>query len=322
MLHRRLLLSGSAALLAAPVLAAFPERPIRIVVPYAAGGNADVVTRLLAPGMQQALGQPVVVENRLGGGGSVGAEAVARGRPDGHLLLTGSNGPLSVNPVLQTLAYDPLRDFAPIAMASRVPLVLLLNHAVPAQTLAEFVALAKARPGGLNVGSTGTGSGTHLALARLAHLTGAPLVHVPFRGGGALGADLLAGTVDAVVVELNTALGLLQGGQARVLAVAAERRAVALPSVPTFAEAGLPGFMAASFVGLVAPTGTPPDILAVLRAAMLAALDSPVVATRIVEGGGEPAGSVERSGEGFARFLAAELARTREAAALAGLSAA
>ena len=326
---RRLLLAGGAAVLAcpalspalSPALASFPERPVRLVVPYAAGGNADVVARLLAPGMQQRLGQPVVVENRVGGGGTLGADLVAHGRADGYSLLVGSNGPLSVNPVLQSLPYDALRDFTPVAMASRVPLTLTVGRAVPATTLAEFVALAKARPGGLNVGSTGVGSGTHLTLARLAHATGAPLVHVPFRGGGALGADLIGGTVDGVVVELNTALGLAQGGQARILAVAAGRRAVAAPGVPTMIEAGLPGFTAASFVGLVAPAGTPAEVLAALRAAMLGALDSAEVRARIVEGGGEPSGAEDRTAAGFGAFLRDELARTREAAALAGLSA-
>jgi tripartite-type tricarboxylate transporter receptor subunit TctC len=318
---RRLLLTGAAAALAAPALAAFPERPVRLVVPYAAGGNADLVARMLAPGMQQRLGQPVVVENRVGGGGTLGAEGVARSRADGHTLLVGSNGPLSVNPVLQALPYDALRDFTPIAMASRVPLTLTVGRGVPATTLAEFVALAKARPGGLNVGSTGVGSGTHLTLARLAHATGAPLVHVPFRGGGALGADLISGTVDGVVVELNTALGLAQGGQARILAVAAGRRAAAAPDVPTMIEAGLAGFTAASFVGLVAPTGTAPEVMAALRAAMLAALDSAEVRARIVEGGGEPSGPDDRTEAGFGAFLREEMARTRDAAKLAGLSA-
>lgn len=315
------MLGGGVALLAAPALAAFPERPVRLVVPYAAGGNADVVARLLGPGMQQRLGQPVVAENRVGGGGTLGAELVAHARADGHTLLVGSNGPLSVNPVLQALPYDPLRDFTPIAMASRVPLTLTVGRALPAATLAEFVALAKARPGGLSVGSTGVGSGTHLTLARLAHATGAPLVHVPFRGGGALGADVIAGTVDGVVLELNTALGLAQNGQARILAVAAERRAAAAPAVPTMIEAGLAGFTAASFVGLVAPNATPADVLATLRAAMIGALESAEVKTRILEGGGEPSGPGERDAAGFGAFLRAELTRTREAAALAGLSA-
>ncbi len=317
---RRSLLTGAAALLAGPALAAFPEYPVKLVVPYAAGGNADLVARMLAPGMQQRLGQPVVVENRVGGGGTLGAEGVARARPDGHTLLVGSNGPLSVNPVLQALPYDALRDFVPIAMASRVPLCLLVTRALPAASLAEFVALAKTRPGGLNVGSTGVGSGTHLTLARLAHATGAPLVHVPFRGGGALGADLISGTVDAVVVELNTALALAQGGQARILAVAADRRAAAAPTIPTMAEAGLPGFTAASFVGLVAPSGTPAEAMGALRGAMLAALEDAAVRARIIEGGGEPSGAAERTEAGFGTFLREELARTRDAAALAGLS--
>ncbi len=302
--------------------ASFPERPVRIVVPYAPGGNVDVVARLLAPGMAIRLGQqqPVVVENRVGAGGVVGAESVARARPDGHTLLAGSNGPLTVNPVLQAnLPYDPLRDLAPIAMASRVPQCLVVARGVPARNLAELVALSKSRAEGLNVASTGSGTVTHLTLERLKIATGAALVHVPYRGGGAVGADLIAGVVDAVVLEFNTALPLHRAGQARILAVASARRSPLLPDVPTFIESGLPGFTAASFVGLLAPAGTPADVVETLRAAVAATLAEPTPRARLTETGGEIAGAEEQTPAGFAAFIRAELDRSRQAAAAAGL---
>ncbi|MBX6374993.1 MAG: tripartite tricarboxylate transporter substrate binding protein [Acetobacteraceae bacterium] len=313
--------AAALALPRGPALAAFPDRAVRIVVPYAPGGNVDVVARLLAPGMSSRLGgQPVVVENRVGAGGVVGAEAVARARPDGHTLLAGSNGPLVINPVLQAnLPYDPLRDLAPVALASRVPQCLVAARRLPVRDLAELVALSKSRANGLSVGSTGSGTVTHLTLERLKVATGAALVHVPYRGGGVLAPDLVGGVVDAAMFEFNTALPLHRAGEARILAVASAARSPLLPEVPTFIESGLPGFLAASFVGLLATAGTPAEAIEALRAAAVAALAEPAVRTRLTETGGELAAAEEQTPAGFGAFLRAELDRAREAAAAAGL---
>ncbi|MCX7962231.1 MAG: tripartite tricarboxylate transporter substrate binding protein, partial [Burkholderiales bacterium] len=259
---RRALLAalGAGALAAlAPrgVRAAYPERPIRIIVPFAPGGNADLMARLFAERMTETLGQPVVVENRAGGGGIVGAEAVARAPADGYTLLAGSNGPLTVNPLLQAkLGYEPLRDFAPIGLTSFVPHALVVNASVPARTLAELVALSQREQVG--VGTAGVGTATHLTLARLNAQTGARLVHVPYRGGGALLPDLVSGTIQAAMTEFSSALPHHRSGKARFVALAAARRSPLAPEVPTMSEAGASGFVATSYVGLLAPAGTPP----------------------------------------------------------------
>ena len=322
-LNRRALLGAIPFAAATPGAAwaqAFPDRPIRVIVPYAPGGNVDIVARLLAPGMQARLGQPVVVENRLGAGGAVGAEAVARARPDGYLLLAGSNGPLTVNPSLQaSLPYDPLRDFAPIAMASRVPNALVARRDLPAQDLQGFVALSKSRPQGLNVASTGTGTVTHLTLERFRIATSGNFLHVPYRGGGQVGADVIAGTVDGAVFELNTALPLHRSGDIRILAVASAQRSPLLPDVPTFIESGVADFTAASFVGLLSSAGTPDAVLLTLRDAMAAALADETVRARITGSGGGISGGTEQQPAGFAAFIVAELARSRAAALAAGL---
>ena len=250
----------------------------------------------------------------------MGAEAVARSRPDGHVLLAGSNGPLTVNPSLQAnLPYDPVRDFAPIAMASGVPNALVARRALPVQDLRGFVALSKSQPSGLNVASTGTGTVTHLTLERFRIATGGNFTHVPYRGGGQVGADIIAGTVDGAIFEMNTALPLHRAGSVRILAVASAQRSPLLPDVPTFIESGVADFTAASFVGLLAPTGTPDAVLAALRDAMAAGLADEVVRTRITEAGGVMSAEAERQPAGFAAFIRAELARSRAAAEAAGL---
>ena len=312
------ILAGSAA---GPAIGAgYPDRPIRVVVPFAAGGNVDTVARLLAPQLAERLGQPVVVDNRPGAGGSIGAEAVARAAPDGYTLLAGSNGPLTVNVLVQArLPYDPSRAFAPIGLAGRAPLVLAVAPAVPARDLAELLALSRTRPGAVTVGTPGNGSTGHLALELFNATTRAGLVHVPYRGGGAVVPDLLAGAVAAMFAELSTALPLHREGRARILAVAAERRSPALPEAPTFAEAGAAGILAASYVGLLAPSGTPPEAVQRVGAALLAALSHPPVRDRLADLGLEPAAPDEARPDGFAAFLGAELDRARRAAASAGL---
>ncbi len=306
--------------LAGQALAAWPDRPIRLIVPFAAGGNVDVMARCVAEPMSARLGKPVTIDNRAGGGGSIGAEMAARAQPDGYTLLAGSGGTLVANPVLQArLSYDAERDFQPIGLIGRVPVVLSVGPRERSRDWPEFLARAKAEPGSVTVATGGIGSTAHLALELLNLATGAQLSHVPYRGGGSLVADLLAGNFDAALFELTTALPLHQERRARIVAVAAEQRAIQLPDVPTFIELGVADFTSTSFGGLLAPARTPPEVTEQLHAALIAALADPTVQARLVSLGATPASGPDATAAGFAAFLHEELSRARRAAELAGL---
>ena len=314
--------SGSLAVLALlprAARAAYPERPIRLIVPFAPGGNADIMARLVGEGMAQALGQPVVVENRAGAGGGIGAAEVARAAPDGYTLLTGSNGPLTVNPIVQPkLTYDPLKDFAPIGLTSLVPHALIVNAAVPVRTLPELIELSKRQQVG--VGTAGVGSATHLTLERFNAQTGAKLLHVPYRGGGALLPDLVAGNIQGAMTEFSSALPHHRSGKARFVAIAATRRSPLAPDVPTMIESGVADFTAASYIGILAPAGTPAPALERLQAALAHALGSAKVLERMHELGAEPAAGELLTAAGFGAFIRSDYERSREAARLAGLT--
>ena len=312
---------GTLAALALPgtrAFAAYPERPVKLIVPFAPGGNADIVGRLVAEGMAQALGQPVIVENRAGAGGGVGAAEVARAAPDGYTLLSGSNGPLTVNPFVQAkLSYDPLKDFLPIGLTSLAPHALIVNAAVPAKTVQEIVALSKKQQ--IGVGTSGIGSATHLTLERFNAQTGAKLLHVPYKGGGALLPDLVAGTIQGAMTEFSSALPHHRSGKARFIAIASAQRLAQAPDVPTMIESGVAGFTAASYIGVLAPAGTPAEELSRLQAALAAALKSPRTLERMKELGIEPATPDLTSASGFAAFIRKEYESSREAVKLAGL---
>lgn len=323
---RRALLAGLAALpalslgLPRAARAAWPDRPIRVIVPFAAGGNTDVVTRTISQAMQEIIGKPFVIENRAGGAGSLGAELAARALPDGHTLLAGSGGSLTANPVLQAnLSYDTERDFAPIGLVSRVPIVLVVAPGFSQRNWPDFLALAKATPGQLNIATPAIGTTAHFALETLNHQVGARLTHVPYRGGGSMVADLLAGNFDGALLELTTALPLHQEGKARILAVASEQRVSQLPGIATFIEGGVAHFTSTSFTALLAPRGVPAEVIASLRLALLGGLAMPSVTQRLIGLGCNPATPDEASPAGLAAYLRDELAKYREAARLAGL---
>ena len=298
--------------------AAWPERPIRLIVPFAPGGNADIVARLVGGRMSEARGQPVVVENRAGAGGSLGAELVARAAPDGYTLLTGSNGPLTVNPFVQAkLGYDPLKDFAPIGLTSQVPHALIVHAAVPARSLQELIALSRQQQVG--VGTAGIGSATHLTLERFNAQTGAKLLHVPYRGGGALLPDLVAGTIQGAMTEFSSALPHHRGGKARFVGIASAKRSPLAPEVATMDEGGVKDFAAASYIGILAPSGTPQDVVARLQAALTTALGASAVLDRMRELGAEVATPELMSAAGFGAFIRQEYERSRVAAQIAGL---
>ena len=298
--------------------AAYPDRPIRLIVPFAAGGNADIVGRLVGQGMSDSLGQPIVIDNRAGAGGSIGAEAVARSVPDGYTLLVGSNGPLTVNPFVQAkLGYDPLKDLAPVGLTSYAPHCVVVHPAVAARTLAELVALSQREQVG--VGTSGVGSATHLALERFNAQSGAKLVHVPYRSGGALMPDLLGGTIQAAMTEFSTALPLHRESQARILAIAAAKRSALAPEVPTMIESGIADFIASSYVGILAPAGTPEPIVAQLQNALGKALAGGAAPEKLRAIGNEIASPEQMTAAGFGAFIRAEFERSRDAAKLAGL---
>lgn len=298
--------------------AAFPDRSIKFVVPFNPGGNVDAVGRLLAAAMTASLHQAVVVENRAGAGGSLGATFVAQSPADGYTVMVGSNGPLTINPFVQAkLQYKPLEDFAPIALAGLVPHAFVVNNDLPAHNLQELIALSKKQSVGC--GTSGIGSATHLTLARFNAQTGARIEHVPYRGGNSLVPDLLGGSVQVASMEMSTALALHKGGKARILAIAGAQRSPLLPEVPTFIEAGVKGFIAESYVGLLAPAHTPPAVLAVLEKAAIAAIGSADTGERLLSLGMQVAAPADRGAAGFGKLLRADYAASRDAVKLAGV---
>ena len=324
LLDRRTLLNtllglSAAHLLTESALAAdYPDKPIKFIVPFSAGGHADSVGRLMATAMGPFLNQSVVVENRAGAGGSLGAGMVAQGTPDGYTLLIGSNGPLTVNPFVQAkIAYDSLKDFATIALVGYVPHVLMVKQDLPPKTLQELVAYSKREAVGC--GSAGVGSATHLTLERFNAQTGSRLMHVPYRGGSSMVPDLLGGTVPVACIEFSTALPLHKSGKARILGLAGTRRSSMATDVPTFIEGGVSDFTAHSYVGLLAPARTPEAALRKLEAAAAAVLATSEIADSLRSLGMEVATQSERLPAGFAEFLRADYARSRAAVQLAGI---
>lgn len=323
--RREIILGGAAAAALTAVgrgarAQTFPDRPVRLVVPFPPGGNVDFTARLLAPAMSQALGQPVVVDNRAGAGGIVGSEAVARARPDGYMLLLGSTGPLSLFPVaMPRLPYDTLRDFAPIGIAYRVPIVLMVARTLPVRSLAEFVARAKAERGHFSAGTAGIGSGAHLAIELFNAGTGAGLVHVPYRGTGPALSDLMAGTIPVVFDQLSSALPLHADGRARILGIASAARSPLLPEVQTLREAGLVEPELTTTLGMLAPAGTPPDVIEKLRAALAQALADSAIRQRLEGLGAEIAPAEEISPARYAAVIREEMETSRQAVQLGNI---
>ncbi len=296
-----------ATTIAAPALAQAPwtpTRPIRFVVPFPAGGATDVVARVLGERLQDALGQPVVVENRTGASGNIGVENVVRSPADGTALLMGTTGTLTVNPHLNAaLGFDPLRDLAPISMAFTTDHVLIVNPQVPAQTAQEFLALVRARPGALSYGSAGSGSSTHTVPELFKLAAKVEITHVPYRGSAPALNDVVAGNVQMMLDQIPSAIGQIQGGRVRALAVSGARRSPLLPDVPTFAEIGLPDAQATSWGAVMAPAGTPAPIVLRFNAAIREALAQPPVRERLAAAGAE---GVSSTPEELAAFLREE----------------
>ena len=278
--------------LAWPALAAaqapWPQRAVTLVVPFAPGGPVDNAARPLAEGLRRQLGQAVVVENRPGAGGVLGTRQVAQARPDGYTLLIGSPGPLTIAPAASPDAPDPLRVLAPVALIAESPQVLVVPPSLAATTLEGFVALARARPGELNLGSAGIGTTPHLAMELLARIAGLRFEHVPYRGTGAALPDVMAGKIDGLFGDISAVLPLVEAGQLRALAVTGQGRSALAPSIPSAAELGYPQLMVRNWQALLAPAATPEGVLRRLADAVAAALVDPTVRSALARQGSTP----------------------------------
>jgi tripartite-type tricarboxylate transporter receptor subunit TctC len=281
----------------------FPTRAIRIIVPYAPGGSTDVVFRLLAPRLAEDLGQTVVVDNRPGGSSTIGLDLAAKSPPDGHTWGT-PNITFGANPsLMKKMPFDSEKDLLPVSQVTVVTLVLSLHPSVPARSVKELIALAKARPGELNFGSAGNASANHLATAKFMHMSGIKLTHVPYKGGGPAVISLVGGETSMLFATIPSAIQHIQSGRLRALAVSRAQRNPALPDVPTVAEAGVPGFEAIEWNGVMVPAGTPAAVIRRIHQALAKALAVPAMKDRIVQVGAEVVGS---SPEEFAAFIKSE----------------
>jgi len=295
---------------AAPAAAAdFPTRPITLVVPFPAGGTPDILARILSETLGKRLGQPLIVENRAGAGGNIGAQAVARAAPDGYTLLMCAFGCTVAPSLYQPPPYDIVKDFAPVAMVGTVPSVLVVNPKVPAKTLPELLAYARANPGALNSASSGVGGSAHLATELLKQRAGIDVAHIPYKGAGQVAADLLGGQVDMYFDNLPASLANIRAGKLRALAVASSKRAPAIPDVPTFAESGVPDFLITPWFGVMAPARTPDATLAALHDAFTEALAAPEVAAKMRELGVETAAGTRQA---LGDFVTTETARWKD----------
>lgn len=313
---RALVLAALAAGIAPAVHAqSYPERPIKLVVPWPPGGATDALGRLLAQRLTERLGQTVIVDNKAGAGGNIGTAAFVREKADGYTLLMATSSTNAANPHLYSrLGFDAAKDFAPVAFVAEIPNILEVPKQSPFKSVADLVAAAKAEPGKLNYGSGGVGSSQHLAGAMFKYLTGADVLHIPYKGSGPAVSDLLAGQVDMM---LDTgSLAQVQAGALRALAVASRQRLPALPDVPTFDEAGVPKMYASAWYGIVAPAGTPADVVQRLNKEVNAVTATPEVKQRMESMGAlVPAG---QSPEEFSTFIQSEIARYAEIVKISG----
>jgi len=293
------------ALAAATGLAAewAPSKPVRMIVGFPPGGATDLVARIVQPRLAEALGQQIVVDNRAGANGLISLELISRAEPDGHTVGIGHIGGLIISPAIQKVPYDPQRDFAPIGLMVTLQNIIITHPAVPVKNLREFLALAKAKQGALNYASSGVGSPGHLAGVLLESMTNTPMTHIPYKGGAPAITDLLAGHVPSFIAVISTAVPHVKSGKARAIAVTGDKRAEALPDVQTIAEAGVPGYNATNWYGLVAPGKTPKTIIGRLNHALVAALEFPAVISQLKERGIDAAPG---SPEAYSKFLREE----------------
>jgi len=314
-----LALALAAQCLAGMALAAdYPSKAIKLVVPYAPGGGADSVARIVARKVSENIGQPIVIENKGGAGSIVGTEVVAKAEPDGYTLLLGQSGPISINPaVYKNLPYDPVKDFTPITMTTAYPYILVVNSELPAKSLQEFVALAKSKPGAMNYGSTGVGAANHLVAELFNSKAGLKMTHVPYRGTALAVGDLLGGQLTMVFGDPISVLPHIKSGKLRALAVTSLERSPVAPEVPTVAESGYPGFEALAWHGILAPARTPPAIVKKLNEEVAKALGDPETRALLVNQAMQTVGSTP---EEFAAFIQKDIAIWKAVAAAANVT--
>jgi tripartite-type tricarboxylate transporter receptor subunit TctC len=286
---------------------AWPTRPVRVIVPFPPGSTPDLVARLVMTGVSESVQQPFVIDNRSGAGGNIGTDAAAKARPDGNTLVIGSNGPIAVNKALyDSLPYDPARDLAPITLMVRAPQIFAIHPDVPARDFAAFVAYAKANPGKLSYGSVGSGSASHLTMEELKFRAGLDIVHVPYRGFPPAMTDLIAGQIQATCAIAVAVTPYIQDGKLRGLAITTTRRSTVAPDLPSVAELGLPALESYAWQGLLAPAGTPADVIARLNAETVKQLRKPEIHDALARQGYEVIGDTP---EAYAAFIKAETAR-------------
>jgi tripartite-type tricarboxylate transporter receptor subunit TctC len=305
--------------MAGRVLAAdYPTRPIRFIVPYAPGGGADAVARILGRRVGDSLGQSILIENKGGAGSILGTDLVAKSAPDGYTMLLGQSGPISINPaVYKSLPYDPVKDFIPVVMTNSYPYVLVVNGKLPANSLQEFVALAKSKPGSMNYGTTGVGAANHLMTELFSRKAGIKMTHIPYRGTALAVADLVAGQVTMVFGDPVSVLPHMRSGTLRALAVSSPQRSPIAPEVPTLMESGYPDLEAVAWHGVLVPAKTPPEIVKTLNAEFVKALRDPEIKELLSKQAMQPVGDTPAE---FAAFIQKDIATWKVVAADANVS--
>ena len=309
----------SAALSSGSLAQTYPTKAVRLIVPFSAGGGADIVARAIAQKLGDALAQQVVVDNRTGAAAIIGTELAAKSAPDGYTLILGQTGPNSINPGLyERLPYDALRDFAPITLATTYPYLLVVHPSIPAKTVKELIALAKSRPNELSFASAGNGAANHLAAELFKSMAGVQMVHVPYKASAPALIDVLGGHVSMMFDPIITAMPHVNLAKLRALGVTSLKRTSVASELPTFAETGLPGFEAIGWHGILAPTGTPREIVMRLNTEVVNVLRNPDIRTRFADQGAEPVGNTP---EQFSDFLKSDLAKWARVIKAAGVRA-
>ncbi|OWT77376.1 MULTISPECIES: tripartite tricarboxylate transporter substrate binding protein [unclassified Achromobacter] len=305
--------------LAATAQSSYPDKPVHLIVPFPPGGVADIIARPIAEKLTLSLGQPVIVENRGGATGTIGAAYVAHSAPDGYTLLLGTTNEMAMSPTLYgTLPYDPTKDFAPVSIVAQFPNVLVVSARVQADKLADLTALAKARPKSLTFASSGQGSTNHLTAELYQTEAGVTITHIPYKGGGPALVDLTGGHVDAMFATLPSAVTLIKSGKLRALAVTGTERSAALPDVPTAQESGLPGVVVTTWNGVIAPAGTPPAVIDKLAQALKQATQDPAIQQKFALVGAE---TTYTAPQAFAAIIRADYARWSAVIKKAGIKA-
>ena len=311
------LLAGLILLSPALASAAYPDKPIRLVVAYPPGGGTDIIARLIAPELAKKLGQPITIENRGGASGNIGTEAVVNSPANGYTLLMGNVAPNAINiSVFKKLPFNPEKDLAPISLVAITPNILVANNELPVRSTTDLLALAKASPGKINYPSAGNGTSSHLAGVLFGSMGNVSMTHIPYKGGGLVMNDLLGGQVEVYFATMPAAMPFVKSGKLRPLAVTSEKRSSLMPELPTIAEAGLTGYSATTWYGLYAPKGTPAEIINKVNRATLDILQDAEMRERLIQRGFEPAGNSPKQ---FALFISSEIAKWAKVVAIAGI---